>query len=117
MTRVRKEPIFSQDSLTRQAHFVITSVIGHICFYTPTMLSKRRPLPMLEDGYDLLAMTSEERTRLMSLPTGAMKIVRQNATVVICTECKKPGTLQDTMLCSKACEAGLGEIHQIDITF
>ncbi len=72
---------------------------------------------MLSDGYDLLAMTSEERTRLMSLPTGAMKIVRQNATVVICTECKKPGTLQDTMLCSKACEAGFGKIRQIDTTF
>ncbi len=47
----------------------------------------------------------------MSLPTDAMKIVRQSATVAICTECKKAGTLHDTMLCVKACEVVLDKIH------
>ena len=68
--------------------------------------------PLKIGDRNLHAMTAEERTRLMSLPTDAMKIVRQSATVAICTECKKAGTLLDTMLCAKACEVELDKIYQ-----
>ncbi len=38
----------------------------------------------------------------MSLPTDAMKIVRQSATVAICTDARRRERLHDTMLCVKA---------------